>query len=95
MFYECVKIGLMKWLLLKRKHNVYPVIGPFFFHERTITADVYLDLLTEYVAPQLIDSQPTIILQQDGAPLHWGLRVRQFLNETFSDRWIGREVPIS
>ena len=95
MFYECVKIGLMKWLLLKRKHNVYFVIGPLFFHERTITADVYLDLLTEYVAPQLIDSQPTIVLQQDDAPLHWGLRVRQFLNETFSDRWIGREVPIS
>ena len=37
------------------------VIGPFFFHETTITADVYLDLLTEYVVAQLIDSQPTII----------------------------------
>ena len=32
------------------------VIGPFFFHEKTITAHVYLDLLTENVAPQLIDS---------------------------------------
>ena len=32
------------------------VIGPFFFHEKIITADIYLDLLTEYVAPQLIDS---------------------------------------
>ena len=71
------------------------VIGPFFFHERTITADVYLDLLTEYVAPQLIDSQPTIIFQLDGASPHWGLRVRQFLNETFSDRLIGRDGPIS
>ena len=59
------------------------VIGPFFFHETTITADVYLDLLTEYVAPQLIDSQPTIIFQQDGAPPHWGLHVCQFLTETF------------
>ena len=59
------------------------------------TADVYLDLLTEYVAPQLIDSQPTIIFQQDGAPPHWVLRVRQFLKETFSDRWIGRDGPIS
>ena len=62
---------------------------------REITADIYLDLLTEYVAPQLIDSQPTIIFQQDGAPPHWGLRVRQFLNKTFSDRWIGRDGPIS
>ena len=74
---------------------MYPVIGPFFFHERTITADVYLDLLTEYVALQLIDSQSTIIFQQDGAPSHWGLPVRQFPNETFSDRWIGRDEPIS
>ena len=64
------------------------VIGPFFSHETTITADVYLNLLTEYVAPQLIDSQPTIIFQQDGAPPHWGLRVRELFTETFSDRWI-------
>ena len=71
------------------------VIGSLFFHETTITADVYLGLLTEYVAPQLIDSQPTIIFQQDGAPPHWGLRIRQFLNETFSDRWIERDGPIS
>ena len=38
-------------------------------------------LLTEYVAQQLIDVQPTIIFQQDGAPPLWGLRVRQFLKE--------------
>ena len=95
MFYKCVKITLIKRLLFKKKHNVYPVIGPFFFHERTITTDVYLDLLTEYVALQLIDSQSTIIFQQDGAPPHWGLCVHQFLNETFSDRWIGRDELIS
>ena len=70
------------------------IIGPFFFHEASITADVYLDLLTEYVAPQLIEFQPTIIFQQDGAPPHWGLYVREFLNETFPNRWIGRDGPI-
>ena len=61
------------------------IIGPFFFNEASITADIYLDLLTEYVAPQLIDFQPTIIFQQDGAPPHWGLYAREFLNETFPD----------
>ena len=71
------------------------VIGPFFFDEKTITADVYLDLLTEYVVPQLIHSQSTIIFQQDFAPPHWGLRVCQFLNKTFSNWWIGRDGPIS
>jgi len=64
-------------------------IGTFFFHEATITAHVYLDLLTEYVAPQLIDFQPTIIFQQNGAPPHWGLHVRLFRNETFPNRWFG------
>lgn len=49
------------------------IIGPLlFFHEASITANVYLDLLTEYVAPQLHDLQPDIIFQQDGAPRHWG-----------------------
>ena len=43
---------------------------------------------------QLNDLQPTIIFQQDGAPPYWGLLVRGFLNETFPDRWIGRDGPI-
>ena len=47
------------------------------------------------MAPQLIDFQPTIIFQKDGAPSHWGLHVCEFLNKTFSDRWIGRDGPIS
>ena len=85
----CPKVNVWCGLMCNR------VIGPFFFHEKTITADIYLDLLTEFVTPQLIDFQPTIIFQQDGAPPHWGLRVRQFLNETFSHRWIGRDGPIS
>ncbi|PNF44136.1 hypothetical protein B7P43_G03180 [Cryptotermes secundus] len=61
------------------------IIGPFFFDEPSVTANVCLDLLTEYVAPQLLvhDLQPTIIFQQDGAPPHWGLHVRGILNERF------------
>ena len=70
------------------------IIGPFFFNEAAITADVYLDLLIEYMTPQLIEFQPTIIFQQDGALPHWGLHVRVFLNETFPDRWIGRDGRI-
>ena len=65
-----------------------------FFNEPPITADVYLDLLTEYVAPQLIDFQSAIIFQQNGAPPQWGLHVREFLNETFSYRWIETDAPI-
>ena len=35
-----------------------------------------------------------IIFQQHGAPPHWGLHVCEFLNETFPNRWIGRDGPI-
>ena len=65
-------------------HN--QVIGPFFFCEQMITANIYLDMLEQYVAPQLNDLQLLVIFQQDGAPPHWGLDVRTFLDDTFHDR---------
>ena len=69
------------------------IIGPFFFAESSISANIYLDMLTHYAVPQLAEFQPNIIFQQDGAPPHWGLRVREFLNEVFPNRWIGRDGP--
>jgi len=35
--------------------------------------------------------QPCIIFQQDGAPPHWGLHFRRFLDATFPNRWTGRD----
>ena len=70
------------------------IIGSFFFAEKSITAQIYLDLLTEYVSPQLEQYQPLVIFQQNSAPPHWGLAVRQFLNDTFPERWIGRDGTI-
>ena len=67
------------------------IIGPFFLAEKSITAQIYLDVLTEYMSPQLEQYQPQVIFQKDGAPSHWGLEIRQFLNETFPNRWIGRD----
>ena len=72
-------------------HN--QIIGPFIFAESTITANIYLDMLKHYVVPQLEEFQPRVVFQQDGAPPHWGLIVRDFLNETFPNRWIGRNGP--
>ena len=51
------------------------IIGPFFFAEKSITAQIYLDVLTEYVSPQLKQYQPQVIFQQDGAPRHWSLEI--------------------
>ena len=72
-------------------HN--QIIGPFIFAESIITANIYLDMLKYYVVSQLEEFQPWVVFQQDGAPPHWGLIVRDFLNETLTNRWIGRNGP--
>ena len=70
------------------------IISPFFFTEKSITAQIYLDILTEYLSPQFERYQPQVIFQQDGAPTYWGLEVHEFLNESFPDRWIECGGPI-
>lgn len=70
------------------------VIGPFFFAEASITSAVYLDMLEQFAFPQIEDLQPDIVLQQDGAPPHWGLVVRAALDDKFPGRWVGRGGPI-
>lgn len=54
----------------------------------------YLEFLRE-VLPQLLEDVPLNIRRimwymHDGAPPHFSLPVRQFLNENFPNRWIGR-----
>jgi hypothetical protein len=44
--------------------------------------------------PQIEHLQPHIILQQDGAPPHCGLQVRECLDRTYPRRWIGRDGPM-
>ena len=72
----------------------FHIIGPFFFIENTVTGNSYLDMLVNFAVPQVEHLQPTIIFQQDGAPPHWSRNVRDYLNETFPNRWIGRDGPI-
>ena len=50
-------------------------------------------MLELYVASQLEEFQSWIIFQQDGAPPHWGLDIRRFLDAAFTDSWIGRDGP--
>ena len=69
------------------------IIGPFFFCEDTVTSDVYLDMLQLFAVPQLLEYYPDVIFQQDGAPPHWSLEVRSYLEQTFPGKWIGRDGP--
>jgi hypothetical protein len=70
------------------------IVGPLFFHESTITSAVYLDVLENFVFPQIAEVD-CLIFQQDGAPPNFGAIVRTALDERFSGQWIGRGGPIN
>ena len=72
--------------------SIFKVYGPFFFSEQTVTGKAFLDMLTEWLLPQLNEDSADFILQMDGAPPHFHLRVREFLNQHLSQRWIGRRT---
>lgn len=69
--------------------------GPFFFAEATVTGVTYLDMLQQFLQPQLEEDgiTDTVVYQQDGAPPHFALIVRSYLDEMFPGRWIGRGSP--
>ena len=58
-----------------------------------LTGIVYLDMLQEFLIPQLDedDQEGRIHFQQDGAPPHYLGEVREYLNTRFPGRWIGRD----
>jgi hypothetical protein len=70
------------------------VTGPFYFQEKTINSTNYLDVLELFAVPKMKRVQPNVFFQQDGAPPHWGLTLRESRNKTFPIRWIGRDGPI-
>lgn len=79
------------------------IIGPYFF-VGTLDGEQYLDFLQFELIPALAvlfpnaedpDSpDPRIWLQQDGAPPHYARPVREYLDQIFPNRWIGRRGPI-
>lgn len=70
------------------------IIGPFFF-DGNVNRHNYLDMLRDYFLPAArnLPGFGRMIFQQDGAPPHWALDVRAFLDQNFPNRWIGRSSP--
>ncbi|GFV42596.1 uncharacterized protein TNCV_1316011 [Trichonephila clavipes] len=71
------------------------LIGPYILPDR-LTGPRYLIFL-EQVLPELLDSahvtavtRTSMWFQQDGAPAHFSISVRNHLNATCGERWIGR-----
>jgi hypothetical protein len=72
------------------------IVGPYFF-DGTVAGESYLEMLREFVFPELENSQlydnNEIIWQQDGASPYYSLRVREFLNNSFLE-WVGRRGTV-
>ncbi|GFU13547.1 transposase-like protein [Trichonephila clavipes] len=75
------------------------LIGPYILPDR-LTGPRYLISLKQ-VLPELLDSahvtaatRTSMWFQQDGAPAHFSISVRNHLNATCGERWIGRGGPV-
>jgi hypothetical protein len=62
------------------------------FLQRTATGTTYVDMLMEWLFPQLWENSDDFILQQDGAASHFHHKVLRCLSEYLPWRWIGRSV---
>lgn len=80
------------------------IIGPYFFEENaagetktvTVNGERYLNMLHDYAIPSLRHQNiENIIFMQDGAPPHIFKPVKQFLSNTFGDRVISRQFPVT
>jgi transposase len=71
------------------------ILGPYFFLDQ-VTCDSYLNMLQDNVFPPIEDEvrNASPLFQQDGAAPHFAVRVRNFLDQVFPERWIGRRGPI-
>jgi hypothetical protein len=71
------------------------VYGPFCFAEQTVTYISYLDMLENYLVPQLQqDMGSDFIFQQNGAPPHFDRKDTYYVNRKVI-AWIGRGGTIA
>ncbi|GFW35264.1 uncharacterized protein TNCV_3004221 [Trichonephila clavipes] len=75
------------------------LIGPYILPDRLIGPRYLISL--EQVLPELLDSAhvtaatlTSMWFQQDGAPAHFSISVRNHLDATCGERWIGRGGPV-
>ena len=74
------------------------LIGPFVF-DNTLTGNAY-EVFLRNELPGLLEDIPLMIrsqmyFQHDGAPPHYTRHVRDYLNESFPNRWLGRGGPVA
>lgn len=85
--------GINVWCGIIGRH----LVGPFFY-DGVLNSERFLQFLEEEV-PNLIEDIPLQLRrnmwwQMDGAPPHNAQIIRNFLNENFPNKWIGRNGPV-
>lgn len=72
------------------------LIGPFYLPDN-LNGQNYLEFLINDL-PDLVEEvfqeDASIVFQHDGCPAHYSLAVREYLDNTFPNSWIGRGGPI-
>jgi len=70
------------------------VIGPYLLRD-TMNAERYLQMLEDYVWPMISgwENIDELVFMHDGAPPHFALGVRAWLDQKFPGRWLGRRGP--
>ncbi|GFU24301.1 DUF4817 domain-containing protein [Nephila pilipes] len=78
-----------------RKVNVFCAMSAynctvlFFFIKRRVAANVYIDILEQWLMPHLNTESTDCSLQQDGVLRHRSMEARTFLNQHPLTCWIG------
>lgn len=72
------------------------LIGPYFLHAR-LNGHNYRQFLEEEL-PALMEDVPILVrnrlwFMHDGAPAHFSALAREYLNQNYNNRWIGRGGP--
>ncbi|KAJ9582285.1 hypothetical protein L9F63_003414 [Diploptera punctata] len=63
--------------------------------DETINGDRYSDILRQIVLPVMQSAEhEQCLFQQDGAPPHYAIAVREILDDHLQNRWVGRRGPI-
>jgi len=83
--------SIMVWCAMSR----HEVIGPYFFENGNVTGNSYKKMLRYFFFPKVRDYPDNWLFQQDGAPPHFALPVRAYLDSKLPNRWIGRAGPIA
>jgi hypothetical protein len=77
------------WAGIINDHLICPYLLPL-----RLTGDIYLTSIQE-ILPELLEVSREMWFQHDGTLAHFANVVREYLDETFGNRWIGRGGPIT